>query len=199
MQQYAGVYLLQNYSTCFWCPSHPSSGVHITVTAASGTGHITYLCNSLPPTWPIGHVRESRDSSVGIKITLQVDWPRNRGLESRQAKNFSPLKSSRPTARSTQQPIQCVSEEASLAIKQSWCKFDRFCLSNAKVKNVRSYTSNIPYLLYRVQFSWGHRQAYFYLLFFFPYDIRQRYCSLLPWVSKWRNGDLCSTCVYTGQ
>jgi len=39
MQQYAGVYLLQNYSTCFGCLSHPSSGVHQTVTAASGTGH----------------------------------------------------------------------------------------------------------------------------------------------------------------
>ena len=39
MQQYAGIYLLQNYSTCFGCPLHPSSGVHKTVTAASGTGH----------------------------------------------------------------------------------------------------------------------------------------------------------------
>ena len=28
MQQYAGVYLLQNYSICFGCLSHPSSGVH---------------------------------------------------------------------------------------------------------------------------------------------------------------------------
>ena len=39
MQQYAGVYLLQSYSTCFACLSHPSSGVHKTVPAASGTGH----------------------------------------------------------------------------------------------------------------------------------------------------------------
>ena len=38
MQQYAGVYLLQNYSTYFGCLWHPSSGVHQTVTAASGTG-----------------------------------------------------------------------------------------------------------------------------------------------------------------
>jgi len=38
MQQYAGIYLLQNHSTCFGCPSHPSR-VHKTVTAASGTGH----------------------------------------------------------------------------------------------------------------------------------------------------------------
>jgi len=39
MQWYAGVYLLQNYSTCFGCLSHSSSGVHKTGTAASGTGH----------------------------------------------------------------------------------------------------------------------------------------------------------------
>ena len=52
MQQYAGIYLLQNYSTCFGCPSHPSSREHKTVTAASGTGHITYLGNNLPPAWP---------------------------------------------------------------------------------------------------------------------------------------------------
>ena len=52
MQQYAGIYLLQNYFTCFWCPSHPSSEVHKTISAASGTGHITYLKNNLPPSWP---------------------------------------------------------------------------------------------------------------------------------------------------
>ena len=52
MQQYAGIYLLQNYSTCFGRLSHPSSGVHQTVTAASGTGHITYQSNNLPPAWP---------------------------------------------------------------------------------------------------------------------------------------------------
>ena len=28
MQLYAGMYLLQNHSPCFGCPSHPSSGVH---------------------------------------------------------------------------------------------------------------------------------------------------------------------------
>ena len=39
MQEYAGNYLLQVYSTCFGCPSHSSSGVHETVTAASGAGH----------------------------------------------------------------------------------------------------------------------------------------------------------------
>ena len=34
----AGIYLLQNYSTCFGCLSHSSSGLYQTVTAASGTG-----------------------------------------------------------------------------------------------------------------------------------------------------------------
>jgi len=37
IQHYAGVYLLQNYSTYFRCLSYPSSGVHQTVTAATGT------------------------------------------------------------------------------------------------------------------------------------------------------------------
>ena len=37
--KYAGIYLLQNHFTCFGYPSHPSSGIHKTVTAASGTGH----------------------------------------------------------------------------------------------------------------------------------------------------------------
>ena len=36
MQQSAGIYLLQNHSTCFGCPSHPSSGVHKTVNAKFG-------------------------------------------------------------------------------------------------------------------------------------------------------------------
>ena len=39
MQQYAGVYLLQNYSTCLGCLSHPSSGIRQTVTTASSTSH----------------------------------------------------------------------------------------------------------------------------------------------------------------
>jgi len=35
MQQYASIYLLLNYSTCFGRPSRPSSGIHKTVVAAS--------------------------------------------------------------------------------------------------------------------------------------------------------------------
>ena len=37
MQQYADIYLLLNHSTCLGRPSHPSSGVHKTVVAASGS------------------------------------------------------------------------------------------------------------------------------------------------------------------
>jgi len=39
MQQYADIYLLLNYSTCFERPSRPLSGVHKTVISASGTDH----------------------------------------------------------------------------------------------------------------------------------------------------------------
>ena len=56
MQQYAGIYLLQVYPTCFGRPSRPSSGVQKTVTAASGTGHsnnlaTTFLQRGLWPRW----------------------------------------------------------------------------------------------------------------------------------------------------
>ena len=39
MQQYADIYLPLYYCTCFGRPSRPSSGVHKTVVAASGTDH----------------------------------------------------------------------------------------------------------------------------------------------------------------
>ena len=42
MQQYAVNYLLLNYCTCFGRPSRPSSGVHKTVVAASGTDHTVW-------------------------------------------------------------------------------------------------------------------------------------------------------------
>ena len=45
MQQYAGIYLLLNYSICFGRPSRPSSGMHKTTVAASGTeAATTVLC-----------------------------------------------------------------------------------------------------------------------------------------------------------
>jgi len=36
----------------FRVSSHPSSVVHKTVTAAAGTGHITYQDKEIPPAWP---------------------------------------------------------------------------------------------------------------------------------------------------
>jgi len=39
IQEYADIYFLLNYSTCFGRPSHTSSGVHKNVIAASGTVH----------------------------------------------------------------------------------------------------------------------------------------------------------------
>ena len=39
--------ILQGHSTCFWCQPHPSSGVHKTVTTASGTGRIFCAATSL--------------------------------------------------------------------------------------------------------------------------------------------------------
>jgi hypothetical protein len=59
MQQYAGINLLQNHSTCFGCPSHPSSGVHKIVTAVSGTGHSIWVTTYL-----------QRD----LKVTLEEGW-----------------------------------------------------------------------------------------------------------------------------
>jgi hypothetical protein len=50
---------------------YPSSGVHKTITAASGTGHITYLSNSLPPAWPNNQLKY-------IGVVNLVVWPRMR-------------------------------------------------------------------------------------------------------------------------
>jgi len=67
MQQYAGVCLLQNYSTCFGCLSHPSSVVHQSVTAASSTGNSVRAttfrqCVLIRPRW----------RKVVVALTL---WP----------------------------------------------------------------------------------------------------------------------------
>ena len=43
--------ILQVRSTCFGCQPHPSSGVHRTVTTASGTGHI--FCAATYLQWPV--------------------------------------------------------------------------------------------------------------------------------------------------
>jgi hypothetical protein len=47
--------ILQVHSTCFVCQPHPSSGVHKTVTTASGTGHIFV---QLPPCVGVVDIRD---------------------------------------------------------------------------------------------------------------------------------------------
>ena len=71
MQQYAGVHLLQNYSTFFGCLSHPSSGVHQTVTAACGTGHITCQSNNFLPAWP-KHRTVTMHGTMNIKFVTYL-------------------------------------------------------------------------------------------------------------------------------
>jgi len=68
MQQYAGIYLLQIYSTCFGCPSHPSSGVHETVTTASGTGH----SNSATISHQRGLINKNKQISAYFCIVLDL-------------------------------------------------------------------------------------------------------------------------------
>ena len=55
MKEYVRIYLMQNHSTCFGCPSHLPPGVYKTVTAASGKGHSiwakTFL--QLGQIWPL--------------------------------------------------------------------------------------------------------------------------------------------------
>ena len=72
MQQYAEIYLLLNYSTCFGRPSLPSSGVHKTVVAASGTEG-----SELLQTWPIFEEARSPDSMIcttGCNYSFVYSW-----------------------------------------------------------------------------------------------------------------------------
>jgi hypothetical protein len=76
MQHYAGIYLLQNHSTCFGCPSHPLSGVHKTVTAASGTGHsirvTTFLQRDLKVTLEEGSFAIIRITSFDLSLVVKI-------------------------------------------------------------------------------------------------------------------------------
>ena len=69
IQQYAGIYLLRNRSTCFGCPLHPSLGVYTirkTVTAASGTGHSI---------WATTFLKRGQMLSRWRKVVAQILWP----------------------------------------------------------------------------------------------------------------------------
>ena len=86
MQQYAGIYL------CFGCPSHPSSGVHKTLTVASGAGHrnsaTTFLQRALRPRWRKAVVPEAAvtvlcspyDRCDGLPKHIENDFAVNKYL-----------------------------------------------------------------------------------------------------------------------
>ena len=48
--------LLQDHSTCLGCCPHPSSGVHKTVTTASGTGHFIIAATFFQRGQRVGHI-----------------------------------------------------------------------------------------------------------------------------------------------
>ena len=77
MQQYTGIYLLQNHSTCFGCPSHPSSGVHKTITAASGTGHSIWATTFLQrgeATLEEGCCSDTMTCTRGCSYSFMYSW-----------------------------------------------------------------------------------------------------------------------------
>jgi len=69
MQQYADIYLLLNYSTCF---GRPSSGVHKTVVAASGTDHTIWGASFLE--------RDQIIWGASFRKLDQIIWSRLRKL-----------------------------------------------------------------------------------------------------------------------
>ena len=70
MQQYADIYLLLNYSTCFGRPSRPSSGVHKTVGAASGTDHTIWGASFLKR----DQIRTDLGPSLGCNYSFIYSW-----------------------------------------------------------------------------------------------------------------------------
>jgi len=78
--------ILQVHCTCFGCRKHPSSGVHKTVTTASGTGLIFYAATSLQRgqvlAWPrwrevaaFGHIF---CAATSLQRGQVLAWPRCR-------------------------------------------------------------------------------------------------------------------------
>ena len=65
MQQYADIYLLLNYSTCFGHPSRLSSGVHKTIVVPSGTDHTM---------WGISFLKHDQIWSRLRKLAYQIVW-----------------------------------------------------------------------------------------------------------------------------
>ena len=68
--------ILQVHSTCFGCQPHPSSGVHKTVTTASGTGHITSLQRGQAnlATLEGGRCTKNKTSTEGCSYSFVYSW-----------------------------------------------------------------------------------------------------------------------------
>jgi len=65
--------ILQVHSTCFGCQPHPSSGVHKTVTTATGTGHTAKYKGILLERYIIYSVTRNIPVVVKYLYTLQYD------------------------------------------------------------------------------------------------------------------------------
>jgi len=78
MQQYADIYLLLNYSTCFGRPSRPSSRVHKTVVPASGTDHTI---------WGASFLRRDQITQLQFYVLLMMDAMDARNMYSNLAVN----------------------------------------------------------------------------------------------------------------
>ena len=76
--------ILQVHSTCFGCQTHPSSGVHKTVTRASGTDHIFCAATSLQR-------GQEEEGGEGKKDRRERERRRERGEEEERKKEKSLL------------------------------------------------------------------------------------------------------------
>jgi len=75
--------ILQVHSTCFGCQPHPSSGIHKTVTTASGTGHIFCAATSLQSgqaSLEGGICTKNMNSTGGCSYCFVYSWPRWREI-----------------------------------------------------------------------------------------------------------------------
>ena len=72
--QHKAVYLLFcKFTTCFGCQLHPSSGVHKTVTTASGTGNIFVQLppsNVANPAWPLAMLEGGSCTVLEAVVTV---------------------------------------------------------------------------------------------------------------------------------
>jgi hypothetical protein len=92
-------------------------------------------------------IRRSRDSYVGVAITIRTELPRSLGSIPGSTKHFSLLHSAQ-TGSGVLPTFYTMGTWGSLpGGKQLGCKADNLPPSSAKVKNAYSYTTTSPYIL----------------------------------------------------